>query len=282
MIVLADSRGVYVRDNNVRWSLFDHDGRFQRTTSALGMGYLPEFNLLLGGGAYLTGEPVTSDREYYFHVFDFWSAVSTDDRTIRRLNPAGPPVVRAFGQVPAAERAMPASALVRPVTAVDSATFWSGPPRGAGRGYELQLWRVDGTLLRTLRRTPQWFPPRSDVAPGGSAATAKPPTQILRVHYLGGELLYVATRVTNTKWRAIDNAAERRAARDGFVDVYVDIIDVAAAVVLATAGPLTVAEYGSHHPRTFFSLSSAGATIVEGPDGLPVVRISDLRLTPRR
>jgi hypothetical protein len=172
--------------------------------------------------------------------------------------------------------------------------FWAGPPPNAGRGYELQLWTLDGAVKRTIKREVTWFKPGSDIAkasPNPSehenaplSPNHPPPTSFAAVRHDGKGLIYVMILVVNDKWDSSPSAAndDRKFAamfRDA-AEVYTEVIDVDAGVVLASEGPIGMDRVEAEMMRGWFS-GWSGYRRTEDSDGLPVIKMMELRLVGR-
>lgn len=263
-----DSRGnTYIRDNNLRWSMFGPSNQLVQTLSAAGIGYSHDHSSFLTTNEFLTSEMAPPRSTHYFHVYDFAQHDGTDPR---------PKLVRSFGTMSSQDREAPPTARSRLISQAQGGTFWAAPSAPSGRGYELEQWSETGQLLRTIRREASWFP--AD-APAERGREDRPPARIAALHQDSTGLLFVQTIVPNRQWvPASGTPAQRRAFRLASFDVYVDVIDVRASVVLASEGPIPAARFVSDFPRVLFKGTRTGFRRVETAEGESTVRIAAYEL----
>jgi len=255
MSIMFDHAGrMYVRDGNGRWSIFSPSLTFVRTVSAQGMGSEARHSAFLDNGLFLTTGSTVGRHDTFFHVFDF---AKTETHMISRkpnepLAPEqGPAHVRSFGNVLTRETHLPPASLERLISYTGGDTFWAGPPMSAGHGYEIELWKTDGTRLRTIRREASWFPPGADSPPPPAVrGRPRPPTQVVTLQSDPSGLVYVGVFVPNDKWGPIAvniPPAEQQKKLDEMAELHVEVIDANAGVVLAESGPIrrsrALAEY---------------------------------------
>lgn len=228
---------------------------------------------LLDDGTFLSGDLSAHGAGSYFVIWDVAQG---------RGAPASssPPVIRTFDPVRQGE----AGAAYRAIGYAGGDTFWAGPPMmTSGRGYELELWRTDGTKLRTIRREVSWFPQRPNGGRGRAGVDVPPPPGVGGILVDRAGLLYVFVTVPNEHWRP-----PRR--EDGSpppprppnppdpADIYMDVIDPEAGVLLASAGPMPYGEAIARLPITGFRGTSWGYRVGETSDGLSFARILEHQL----
>lgn len=272
----VDTKGrLYVRDNNARWSIFSPSLELVRTMTSAGMQSDPRRTAMLDDGMFLSAGSYGASPSFFFHLYDF---TATD----------GPALVKSFGAVPADEQAMPSTSRDRMISYAGGTTFWASPP-ATGRGYELEMWGTDGTRRRTLRREAPWFPKGADrtAPPAGERsgqAPPRPPAQVVSFHEDGSGLIFVAVFMPNSKWGAIapgTPAKDRDAKMDEMADLYLDVIDANAGVLLASAGPMPRSRVIADHPVGLFARSRQGFRAFESADGLPGMRIVEYKLVAK-
>lgn len=237
---------IYISDNNRRWSIFSPALEFIKTvpTAVTGAGFLTNDGLFVA----------TARTGKAFGVFDF-AKPATD---------GSPGVVREFGT--------PIMRTSRVVTPSTGANFWAAPRDGPGAAYELELWRTDGTLLRTIRRNVPWFP----------AAGAEPSSEIEILNDDGTGILLVGLMIPNAE-KFVDagketDASKRRANQDAAIDIYFEAIDGNAGVVLASWGPFHPSAAMKTLPIGFFPRSRTGYRLEENADGFEILRMVELKL----
>jgi hypothetical protein len=260
--ILFDKDGrLFVGDNNRRWSIFSPTYDFVTTIPAgsTGIGSF-QSAVLLADGNLLTS---MNARDAAYHIFD-----------LTQPNAATPPLVRAFG--PALARASS-----RRLSYSGGNTFWAAPPDGAGLGYILELWRTDGTLVRTIRRDVPWMPKGEAALSGGEL----PPPEMEIMHEDGTGLVFVAMMVPNKSLLALSPAERRNQTPGGpadkAIDIYLEVIDANAGVVLASSGPIHPSEAVKQLPRGFLPGSRQGYRREEDSDGFPIMRIVEYQLVKR-
>jgi len=223
---------------------------------------------VLADGVFVSSHVSPSAAQAYFHVYDF-----TGDGPR-----AGQPAqhrVRSFGQVPSAQQLAWRAAGRRSISNAGGSTFWAGPPAGSDRGYEFELWRTDGTLLRVIRRDAPWFTTTTP-ARGLDGARIPPPQVLFSVDTSG--LMYVAVGVPNGyRWGAVARAPSPEArdrAEDDAMDIYIDVIDTRASVLLASTGAMRFAQMDAEgFPRGLFPLTRLGYRSTETQEGYDAFRI---------
>lgn len=256
---------VYVFDNAFRWTRFDSTLTVARSVQGT-FGLSVRESLVYPGGRLLDATGGDTDG-YAFHLTE----------PFRSTGAGRPAVVRRFGLREQRERALHRSEKARLVTTADTGSFWAGPPKAAGRGYELQLWRLDGTLLRTLRREVPWYPAGGDRAAAVPTATTPPPYEIESIVALPDDLLAVALLLPRAKgWdsRIRPDSLER----DQLWDIRLEVLDTRSGTVLASIGPLVYSQAVLQLPNSFFDGTRLGFRFIEREDGEMVTRIVELQL----
>jgi hypothetical protein len=281
--------GFAIRDNSYRWSLFDSAGRFVRQFSATGMGSGDRYSTFIDSTQFVTAYLVGMIRpQHFFHLYDFSAITAQSANTPRgsgARTDAGPTHVRSFAPIPPDELYFPTSSLFRLISHAGGDSFWAGPPATVGRGYELELWSIQGERRRTLRRTAPWFPDAANRATPAreGGPPARTPTQITFLHDDGTGLLYVYIWVMSNRWRQLPagtRAAEHAAMERQAQEVYFDVIDTNAGVLLASGGP-----FRADDPRGTLPMLIPGTRMGFVRDttetGLPRMRQVEYRLVRR-
>lgn len=282
---------VYVRDNGLRWQVFSPDYVYLREAKANGMGIRQAAAAFIAPFTLLTSELPFGLVGHEFAIYDF-SGKPASGTPVFAPGGAGagstPPFVRGFGKRGPEAGGHSTRNLNVPI----AGAFWAGPPDEGGRGYELQLIGLDGSVRRTIRRAVPWFKPRSDVPrPRNEVAedehateSAMPPlpTAIIAARHDGHGLLYVMTRVTSPRWGPGTGKAKDMQAQDAQIlaalDFYVEVIDTDAGVVLASTGPVPGPQMLLTYPHGWLGAGWSGYRMTEDADGLPSVTILEMSL----
>jgi hypothetical protein len=263
---------LHIADNNRRWSIFSPAFDFIRNLPATATGTgLSNAGFFTSDGLFVGSGGNVARTGNSFAVFDF-SQTQTD---------GSPRLVRAFG-TSAARRA-------RPVAPSIGTNFWAGPPESGEDGYVFELWRTDGTLLRTIRRDVPWFTKRTAVAPSaprphseGPRDPTVPPPEFEIVHDDGTGILFVLVMMPNpSKWRDLNDVTDRtrrRAMQNEMIDIYFEAIDGNSGVILASWGPQHPEAALKVLPSGLFAGSRSGYRREENADGFGIMRIVELRL----
>ena len=267
-ILPAPNNELYILDNSRRLTVVDSGYKLVRTLpSNIGLG--SGVSVVTPAGDILDGaRPVQSSA-----LFDIKSARDTD---------AGgfPKVLRSIGEATPDEAAHPRSSRTRRITPAGASRFWSGPPAEIGRGYEVELWDVEGRRVRTIRRDAPWYPPGVDVR--GQGRDAVPPSEVEALHYLGDGLLWILLMVPDREvWpkylaNRSDTTLAAKAAR-----IYGEVIDTDAGVVLARTGPMSITAAMSTLPIDFFLNSRLGFRPFETASGESAFQIVAAHLESR-
>lgn len=292
MISVDPADNIYVRDNGQRWQVFSPDYKHLRETKANGMGVQREASVWTAPFTLLTSELPYGLVGHDFAIYDF-SGKPASGVPIFARGGAGvgstPPFVRGFGTRSPTAR----SHAVRHINAPVEGAFWAGPPEEGGAGYVLQLIGLDGTVRRTMRRSVPWFKPGSDVppplpkeeVPEDQAQLAPFPTAIIAVRHDGSGLLYVMTRVTSPRWGPAINKEKDREVQESMIyaalDIYIEVIDTDAGVVVASSGPIPANQVLLTAPQGWFNQGWSGYRMAEDADGLPSVVMLEMMLRGR-
>jgi hypothetical protein len=258
-----DRRGrLLIGDSTRRLAVFSSSYEFVANIPAAEMG-IGSFSsaALLGDGTFLTA---TGGGANAFRIFD-----------LTRTDAARQPIVRAFGST------VPGGSSSRRIAYSGGTTFWAAPPDGAGLGYVLDLWRTDGTRLRTIRRDVPWMPTGQQATSAGQL----PPPEMEVLHEDGTGLIYVQMMIVNKNFLALTPEQRRNEALDGpvgkAIDIYMEVIDANAGVVLASTGPIPPSEAARIMPRGFLAGTRIGYQREEDQDGFPRNRFVEMELVGR-
>ena len=249
---------VCVSDNNVRWSIFTPAYEFVSNIPAATTGIgNSNSGALLADGTYLSSK----GRRAAFQIFD--------------LSATPPTQVREFG--PAVENA----SFSRRISYSAGNTFWVSAPEGAGLGYFIEQWRTDGTRLRTIRRDVPWMPKGDEASTEGRL----PPPEMEILHDDGTGLIAVLIMIP-TKGLLSLSQAERRNREPGgpadkAIEIYFEVIDANAGVVLASIGPIHPSEAMKQLPSGFFRGGRTGYRREEDANGFRTMRIIEYQLLAR-
>ncbi len=135
------------------------------------------------------------------------------------------------------------------VLAVDSAHIWMA----RGNAYVLDLIHSDGTSIRQITRTVDWFPPGKVTT--GYPWQVPPRSRITSISLDSDSLLWVLTRRAHRRWRADStlvsakgplsiNALPSRYASAAFFETVIDVFDPKSGDVIAsTIVPGTYGEF---------------------------------------
>lgn len=104
---------------------------------------------------------------------------------------------RSFGEV-AGQNTLPGFYYrrMRALGRAGANTFWACLPNR----YEVQLWSIEGKMLRTLRSTPSWFTPW-ERDPTQQADVARPLSHLKAVHQDSAGLLWLMFQVPDAHWQ---------------------------------------------------------------------------------
>ena len=270
VIAPARDRSVHVFDNAGRWHRFREDGSLIRTVQFSGTRD-PMQIAALDDGRLLDA----SGRDADSVSFLLWSSLRADVFE-------APRIAARFGPLNAEERRTPWTNRGRLIAYRGGETFWAGPPRAVGRGYELEEWHVDGRRLRTLRREAPWFPRGADRAPSRVASGAKPPHEIESIWDLGDErLLVIVLAPKSGDWRVPVGRVLDPARRDQLLSIWAEILDTRSGTLLATLGPLTYSQAVAQLPMVMAPGTHRGVQLDTTADGERYVRRVTMELTAR-
>ena len=148
---------------------------------------------------------------------------------LQLLSPSGS-IIQSFGaEVPRYSRANEA-ATVRKVASYGGEVWTVRPDR-----YELEAWDPSSNaLVRTLRRNPQWFPPRDRSISGLSWGEYRPESWIQDLSFDAEGNLWVVVRTARDDWKMGAKEFEWARMRDDYQTV-IEVIDVGSGRMLATA-----------------------------------------------
>jgi len=265
-IYAGPNHSLNIVDNNHRWTILDSNYSLVRSVAWRGS-LSPTRSAVLKDGGFLDGErPIDADFEFSI-ARTTTRAKKTSVDTVRRWN------AQVFSPVPPAERGAPSGSRIRLISYSGTDRFWAGPPQATGRGYELQEFALNGTLLRTIRRPVKWFLAGADRISTARSATVAPPTEIEAIHSLGSGLLWVVVRVTNQSiWEKALRAPKDSLLRNKSFDIYVDVLDTDAGTVIASSGPIPVGEAAKTLPTNWVEGTFYGFRYFEDSDGEQVHR----------
>ena len=221
---------VYARDNNIRWSVFGRGNRLLSSTNAAGMLSSPEQTGLLADLTFVTAGRMHASGPV-FQVYDFSPERSARDSSgLGRAN-----LVRAFGpDAVSSDAAVVLDAVLAPIGGTQ---FVAAVPALAPEGaYQLDQWNAGGHRELTAVRRAEWMrEPRRMVGD-----EVRPPPGLVSLHHIGRHVIIAVAFVPKADWRqgARGTVKEREASMDRLADMYVDVIDLDAAAVLSSAGPL--------------------------------------------
>jgi hypothetical protein len=161
-------------------------------------------------------------------------------------------------------------------------SFWVAPSQRMGQGYTLELWRTTGTRALTIRRDAPWLP---NDGRGQASGEQRVPAEMEILHEDGTGLVFVAWVVPNATFFTL--SAADRASQDPngpanrAIDIYMEVIDANAGVVLASIGPIHPSEAMKELPIGFVRGSRLGYRRDEDANGLPLMRMLDVQLVAR-
>ena len=111
------------------------------------------------------------------------------------------------------------------------------------------------------------------------------PTAILAVRHDGNGLVYVMTRVTSSRWGPAIAKEKDREAQEAMIyaalDIYIEVIDSDAGVVIASSGPIPANQARLTAPQGWFNQGWSGYRMTEDADGLPSVVMLEMMLRGR-
>lgn len=243
--------GTLLIGDRTRWSMFSPALEFQRTVGASATGGGRGTTFLTTDGQLVSATAQVARAGNAFALFDLSANADGQPRLVRAFGTASPQALRQIA---------PSSAM----------NFWAAPFDGKGGGYTLELWRTDGTHLRTINRDVPWFV----TDPGGKV----PPPEMEIVHDDGTGIAFVSLMAPNVaKWKAAGEQPDR-ATMNAMIDIYFEAIDGASGTVFASWGPFHPDEAMKSLPAGFFPRTRTGYRREQNADGFTVMRIVDLKL----
>jgi hypothetical protein len=167
----------------------------------------------------------------------------------------------------------------RQITYAGNNRFWASPERASKYGYTIEQWGLDGKQHLTLKREVPWYPDGPGIPqPSGQ----RPLPYVFRINADTSGLLITLSVIATEKWDQIATAApeRRREAQESAYNIYIEVIDTRAGVVLASElfAPPTVA---TAMVTRFMPGRMMAYRHVDTPDGLREARFVELRLTAR-
>jgi hypothetical protein len=236
-LLLLDDGRILISDlRNPGVRLFDPSGAFLRDVGRLGQGpgeYAAASLLLPGheGGVELftVGRKITYSREleelettrvttpvisaHMTPVGDYLvrgrplNSPESIGLPIHVFSRKGEEFVRSFGADPPIRNLRNMPEFSRRFAASSDTTFWSADILR----FRLQHWTIGGELLAEVERSPEWFPPQSEV---GIDPKDGPRPRIAALSYdPDSEVVWVATLVAREDWQAAPTRAQVRGAR---------------------------------------------------------------------
>jgi hypothetical protein len=190
---------------------------FVSRVSALEMGGLPGLTAVLDNGLVLSTDWSTRTKPFYFHTTNLDGMEAS-----------------AFGAVPRNIQEATRNRPVRRIAYAGSDEFVAGPPAGVSGSYSIELWSVQGRLIRTFRRDVAWFPAMEEGRPRGPGNRPYPSFRILHVDSAG--VLLVAVAVPNGAWRSSSNSESGRSMPNTkeMEDVWLEAIDIRSGTLLSS------------------------------------------------
>lgn len=261
-LVFVDRKdGVYVRHEAARWTVFTSDSAvvWQHQLDAQQDGAV--YSAVLGdGGLVASGAPVGSESHF----------------TVLR---SGDSVARKFATVPPELRTEQIVHVSRSVVRGSDTTFWAGPNSVAGHGYRLEQWSASGNLLTTIQRRAEWFDETVVIDTAGP-----PPSTVQPRNVDQHGLLLTMSWVPNDEFWKIPGAKDMPPSDSGpqRSDIFVEIIDPASGVVLATEAVTLRGLTTGVIPRFFIPGTRLGYTPRRLPDGRTELHILEYRLVSGR
>ncbi len=257
-------------DNGGRWHVFQNNGTYVRTVQASGTRSGSQLTVLNNGR--LLDASGRDDQQFFFNI---WSPPSAN---------AGerPTVLQRFGAMSEQEQSVSWTDRPRMVAYSDGDTFWAGPPQATGRGYQLEQWRTDGTLAKSLRRNVPWYPNGSDRAKNRRAPSEAPPHEIESMWDLGEDLLMVVALSPNAgEWSQVRGRSPDAAVRDRLVSVWIEVLDTRSGQLLAQSGPLTYSQAMQSMPTGMFNGTMRGFRHDVNADEERIAQMLQLRLSAK-
>ena len=246
---------LHVRDVGA-WSVFSPEHEAQRRVLApdLAGAFFGENGVILDDGRALKGGAARRSGRDHFVI------VNPDGTALRAFGPVKDEVIKArdayFRSYEMNRAARDALSALRPLVGYGGGdTFWAvqaAPLEDEPEGYVLEEWGTDGELRRTFRRTLSGY--RWDEDRGNSSSMGL-------LHADRDGLLYVLLR------RGEETVFE--------------VIDERSAAILASGAFPSEERQALGVPTRFFRGGRLGYRRDEGPEGLTVVEIIEVKLEPK-
>lgn len=255
---------LYVRDNAMRVSVFSPSGRFLRLHNLGAAAPRPRSSAILKNGDFIIAAATPATQAAFARV------ITTSEKQV------------AIGGDGRAQSAC--SSRERTLIASDDPTFWASPCRGAGVGYLLEHWNVDGSLVDSIRRNAEWLPDGADMAPNARHAhdnqvPDRPPSVIELANVDQAGFLLTVGFVVTDRWRPVRDPLARDSVENSFVDAYMEVIDPVSQRLLATTK--LPESWDTTVPLYFFHGSRLGYLQTETPNGVPELQIWQYHLSGR-
>ena len=177
--------------------------------------------------------------------------------------------------------------IFRSIAYAGGTRFFAGPVPTAWKGYVIEEWTLDGTLVHRFRRSTPWL--RASEQNGQGSARSKalvgqglpgPSIWIENLDANGRLVVYVP--VPNDSWRPLREGEVGRGVTRLFYNLHVEVIDPARGEVLASeAVNGSASRTGGVLPVDYFWGTNLGFRIADGPDGLPAVTVLEYSLKTR-
>ena len=259
-VIFFDQNGRLIIGTNNRLLIYSTAYDFVAAVPPLGNGIYS--GALLADGNFLSARGATDAA---FRIVDLNQQSNAQvPRILRSFGPA-----RSSGYVPGK------------ISYSGGTTFWAGPENGIGLGYVLDLWRTNGTHVRTIRRDVPWMPRGI----GATTTGRLPPPEMEVMHEDGTGLVFVAMMVPNSTFLTLSASDRQNPDPNGpvnnAIDIYLEVIDANAGVVLASAGPIHPSEAIKQIPTGFFAGSRQGYRREEDSNGFGLMRIVEYQLIAR-
>jgi hypothetical protein len=254
-LFVDENDNVLERDNSFRLTLFSQSGEFINRHSAANIGADPGYFHLIHGGRFLTSS---------------WTRTSGPTRHFRTLSRDGGGLFD-FGPT---DTIRSESRLRRPIAYAGGESFWAGPVERRPSGMDIEEWALDGTLLRTLRLSPAWWPRDGQ----RTEQPDEPPLPVMSwIHADSSGLLLIQSVTAAAEWRATPAGGNDDEAELQMYDVHLTVVDPSDGVVVASQS-LKAADVLHSSVQYLFPQSSVGYRIRELDDGRPSIEVVRYRL----
>jgi hypothetical protein len=139
---------------------------------------------------------------------------------------------------------------------------------------DIEEWALDGTLLRTLRLSPAWWPRDGQ----RTEQPDEPPLPVMSwIHADSSGLLLIQSVTAAAEWRATPAGGNDDEAELQMYDVHLTVVDPSDGVVVASQS-LKAADVLHSSVQYLFPQSSVGYRIRELDDGRPSIEVVRYRL----